>query len=419
LSEIKGLNAPIIAHEMGQWAMFPDFDEIQKYEKGVLRNTNYERIKTQNEKRGMLSYNKEFAKASGILSGILYKEEMESILRTPNYAGFQLLDLHDYQGQYISIVGILNDFWESKGLVTAQNHSQYCNAVVPLAKMKKRVWTNNERFETKVDIANFTFDDFPAVKPTWKITDTQQNSIKKGVLNQLTLKKGGLTSFSTISFDLKNIKKASKIVLTISIPQTAYENSWEIWVYPKNIKEDVGNVSVLNGTQKDILFQKLSEGQSVLLLLDKNTLKMYRESCFTTIFWNSIHKWPQKAHTMGISCDPKHPVFENFPTEFHSNWQWWDITMNAYAMNMNDLPKEIKPLIGVIDSYIVNDKLSYLWECKVGTGKLVVCSVDFNQDMGNRPASKQLKSSILKYMNSGIFNPAIKLTTNDLESLFK
>jgi hypothetical protein len=285
--------------------------------------------------------------------------------------------------------------------------------------MKKRVWTNNERFETNVDIANFTFDDFPAVKPTWKITDTQQNSIKKGVLNQLTLKKGGLTSFSTISFDLKNIKKASKIVLTISIPQTAYENSWEIWVYPKNIKEDVGNVSILNGTQKDILFQKLSEGQSVLLLLDKNTLKMYRESCFTTIFWNSIHKWPQKAHTMGISCDPKHPVFENFPTEFHSNWQWWDITMNAYAMNMNDLPKEIKPLIGVIDSYIVNDKLSYLWECKVGTGKLVVCSVDFNQDMGNRSASKQLKSSILKYMNSGIFNPAIKLTTNNLESLFK
>ncbi len=418
-TEIEGLSAPVLAHEMGQWAVFPDFDEIQKYEKGVLRNTNYERIKTQNEKRGMRSYNKEFAKASGMLSGILYKEEIESILRTPNYAGFQLLDLHDYQGQYISIVGILNDFWESKGLVTPQKHSQYCNAVVPLAKMKKRVWTNNEQFEANVDIANFTFDDLPAVKPTWKITDTQQNSIKKGVLNQLTLKKGGLTSFSTISFDLKNIKKASKIILTISIPQTTYENSWEIWVYPENMKEDVGSVSVLNGTQKEILFQKLAQGQSVLLLLDKNTLKMYRESCFTTIFWNSIHKWPQKAHTMGISCDTKHSVFENFPTEFHSNWQWWDITMNAYAMNMNDLPKEIKPLIGVIDSYIVNDKLSYLWECKVGTGKLMVCSVDFNQDMDNRPATKQLKYSILKYMNSGMFNPAINLTTDDLESLFK
>ncbi|MDD2797692.1 MAG: hypothetical protein PHV20_03775 [Bacteroidales bacterium] len=418
-SEIKGINVPIIAHEMGQWAMFPDFDEIPKYEKGVLRNTNYERIKVQIEKRGLLPYNKDFAKASGMLSSILYKEEIESILRTPNYGGFQLLDLHDYQGQYISIVGILNDFWESKGLVTPQKHSEYCQSVVPLAKMKKRVWTNDEQFEANVEISNFTFDDLLAVKPIWTVTDSQQNIIKKGVLNQLTVKKGGITAFSSISFALKNIKEASKVTLTVTIPKTGFVNSWEIWVYPKKIKENVGDVLVLNGTNTDILFQKLAEGQKVLLQLDKNTLRKYRESCFTTIFWNSIHKWMQKAHTMGILCDPKHQVFSDFPTDFYSNWQWWDITMNAYAMNMNDLPKEIKPLIGVIDSYIVNDKLAYLWECKVGNGKLMVCSVDFTQDMNNRPASKQLKLSILNYMNGNDFNPNIILNTTDIKALIK
>jgi len=416
-SEIKGLEVPIIAHEMGQWAMFPDFDEIPKYQKGVLRNTNYERIKAQIEKRGLLPSNKDFAKASGMLSAILYKEEMESILRTPNYGGFQLLDLHDYQGQYISIVGILNDFWESKGLVTPREHSQYCQSVVPLAKMKKRVWTNNEQFEAKVDIANFTFDDLLAVKPVWKITDTKQKIIKKGVLSQLTIKKGGLTSFSSIRFALKNIKEASKLTLTVAIPETSFENSWEVWVYPENIKENVGDVLVFNGENTDVLFKKLAEGQNVLLQLDKNTLQKYRESCFTTIFWNSIHKWMQKAHTMGILCNPNHEVFANFPTDMHSNWQWWDITMNAYAMNMNDLPFEIKPLISVIDSYIVNDKLAYLWECKVGKGKLMVCSVDFNKDMDKRPASKQLKKSILEYMKSNSFNPITELTFSQIENI--
>jgi len=216
---------------------------------------------------------------------------------------------------------------------------------------------------------------------------------------------------------LKNIKEASKLTLTVAIPETSFENSWEVWVYPENIKENVGDVLVFNGENTDVLFKKLAEGQNVLLQLDKNTLQKYRESCFTTIFWNSIHKWMQKAHTMGILCNPNHEVFANFPTDMHSNWQWWDITMNAYAMNMNDLPFEIKPLISVIDSYIVNDKLAYLWECKVGKGKLMVCSVDFNKDMDKRPASKQLKKSILEYMKSNSFNPITELTFSQIENI--
>lgn len=418
-SEIKNINVPIIAHEMGQWAMFPDLDDIVKYEMGVLRNTNYERIKTQIEKRGLFPYYKDFAKASGMLSAILYKEEMESVLRTPNYGGYQLLDLHDYQGQYISIVGILNDFWESKGLVTPQVHSQYCNAVVPLAKMKKRVWTNNEKFETQVDVANFLFNDLVSVKPEWKLTNQHNEIVKKGVLNQKTISKGGLTSFSAISVDLKSIKKATKLTLAISIPKSSYKNSWDIWVYPQNIPQNKGNVTVLDALHKDVLKQKLSEGQKVLLLVDKNTLKLYRESCFTPIFWNSIHKWPQKAHTLGLLCDSKHPVFNDFATENHSNWQWWDITMNAYAMNINDLPKNIKPLITVIDSYIINDKLAYMFECKVDAGKLMVCSIDLNSNMPNRPASNQLKYSILKYMNSNEFNPDCSLQFQNIDSLLK
>jgi len=151
----------------------------------------------------------------------------------------------------------------------------------------------------------------------------------------------------------------------------------------------------------------LQDGKKVLLQLDDKSLKTYRESCFTTIFWNSILKWPQKSHTMGIVCNPKHQIFTNFPTEFHSNWQWWDIAMNAFAMDISSLPKELTPLVQVIDSYTVNTKLAYLWECRVGNGKLMVSTINFTDNLENRPASKQLKSSVLNYMNSNQFNPAI------------
>jgi len=416
-SEIAGLQVPIIAHEMGQWAMFPDFDEIPKYQAGVLRNTNYQRIKTQIEARGLLHLNKQFAKASGMFSSVLYKEEIEAVLRTPSYAGFQLLDLHDYQGQYISIIGILTDFWESKGLVTPQQHSHYTHSVVPLAKMKKRVWNSNETFEAQVDISNFTFNDINNVKPTWTLTDSNSTIIEKGTLNLLTLKKGTLTSFAGISVPLKKVKQASKLVLTISISSIKIENSWDIWVYPEKNDAPFGEVILLQANDLKKAEQLLQQGKKVLLQLDSSSLASYRESCFTTIFWNSIHKWPQKSHSMGILCNPKHPVFNTFPTEFYSNWQWWDIAMNAYAMPLNNLPKEINPLIQVIDSYIVNEKLAYLWECKVGNGKLMVSTINLTNNIESRLASKQLKNSLLEYMNSTKFNPEVRVEFEQIEKL--
>jgi hypothetical protein len=413
-TEIEGLSAPVLAHEMGQWAMFPNFNEIPKYEKGVLRNTNYERIKKQIEKKGLLPLNEQFAKASGKFSAILYKEEMESVMRTPGYAGFQLLDLHDYQGQYISIVGILTDFWESKGLVTPQQHSQYCNSVVPLAKMKKRVWQNHEVFDAEVVISNFSFENIENVEPIWTLTNENHDIIAKGKLNSGTISSGKLTPCSPVQFSLKGIKQASKLLLTIELPGLNIQNNWEIWVYPKKESIDNQNVIVLEAKDLEKAEELLKQGKSVLLMVDSTNLNNYRESCFSTIFWNSIHKWPQKAHTMGILCNPQHPALKKFPTEFHSNWQWWDIAMYAKAMNISDLPHEVVPVIQVIDSYIINEKLAYLWECKVGNGKLMVSSINFNQSMEQRPSARQLKKSIIEYMSSEAFNPDVELKYSEI-----
>ncbi|MBV6429657.1 MAG: Beta-galactosidase [Haliscomenobacter sp.] len=418
-SEIKGLPVPVLAHEMGQWAMFPDLDEIPKYHPGVLRNTNYERIKDQIEKRGLLPLHKAFAKASGMFSAILYKEEIESVLRTPGYGGFQLLDLHDYQGQHISIVGILTDSWESKGLVTPRQHRQYCHSVTPLAKMDKRVWTNTELFEAGVDISNFTFADIPGVKPLWTLQDTNQRIVAKGALQPLTLKKGALTSFVAIQAPLTSVREASKLTLRVALPELNVENTWEIWVYPETLPDPPGEVQVLGAKDLETVEALLRQGKTVLLQLDSSHLKGYRERCFTPIFWNSILKWPQRAHTLGIWCQPAHPVFSRFPTDYHSNWQWWDIAMNAYAMNMNELPKELTPLIQVIDSYIINEKLAYLWECQTGGGNLVVSSINLTDDLENRPASRQLKHSILEYMQSREFNPAIRLDFQQIKALIE
>lgn len=414
-TDIEGLNAPVISHEVGQWAMFPMLDEIGKYT-GVLRNVNYERIKEEITAKGMLGQAKDFADASGKFSSVLYKEEIESALRTSNLAGFQLLDIHDFQGQYISLVGILNTFWESKGLVSAEKHSEYCNTVAPLALLPKRIWKTGETFEAGIQVANYGAGSLKS-EVQWSLTDQRGNVLRKGKLPSRTINQGGLTDYGTIRFSCEGIKKAEQAVFKVLLPGSAIQNEWDIWIYP-SVMDNKKEVTVIHG-MSDRVFDALQQGQNVLLIPSPEDMKDHREPCFTTIFWNSFHKWPQKAHTMGILVDPEHPLFTHFPTDSHSNWQWWDICMNARAMKMNNFPVPFHPLIQVIDSHIINDKLAYMWECKAGKGKLIVCSVDFTTDMDNRPASGQLKYALMEYMNSDRFNPEVTLEFNTIRNILQ
>jgi hypothetical protein len=414
---IRDFDVPIVSHEAGQWAMFPNLDEISKYT-GVLENTNYERIKKALDGKGMLEYAADFAKASGKFASILYKEEIESALRTPNFGGICLLGITDYQGQNLTVVGILDAFWESKGIVSPKQHRMYCSPVVPLARMEKRVWKQNETFTAFAEIAHFGEKDLWKTQPTWSITSENGKVLFKGQFAQVNIPTGGLTSLGDILVSLNKIAAPQKLILSIEIPSTEIKNTWDFWVYPSEVEANVSKVKVFNRWNNDVK-NALAMGESVLLLPQKESLKDgYRESCFTTIFWNSLFKNLQKAHTLGVLCDPSHPVFTGFPTDSYSNWQWWDITMHANAMYLNNAPRQLNPLVQVIDSYHINDKLAYVWECKVGKGKLMVATVDFTTDIENRTASKQLEKSILDYMNTDAFNPNTELHFSDLDNMF-
>ncbi len=414
---IKDFTVPIVTHEVGQWAMFPNLKEISKYT-GCLQNTNYERIRQALEDKGLLKYADDFAMASGKFSAILYKEEIESAIRTSGLGGFCLLNLSDFQGQNLAVVGILDAFWDSKGIISPKEHRMYCSSIVPLARMTKRVWKQNEVFTASAEIAHFGEKDLLKVQPVWTITTETGKVIYKGQFTKTDIPVGGLASLGNISISLKEIEAPQKLILSIEIPSTEIKNTWDLWVYPSEVNLSNGKVKVFN-TWDSNLKKALESGESVLLLPKLESLKDgYRASCFTTVFWNSLFKGKQKAHTLGILCDPSNPVFSSFPTDSYSNWQWWDVTMHANAMYLNNIPKQLKPLVQVIDSYHLNDRLAYIWECKVGKGKLLVSTVDFTTEMDKRTVSKQLEKSILEYMNSEKFNPTTELNFQMIDKLF-
>ena len=130
------IDVPVIAHETGQRCMYPNFDEIRKYT-GVLEARNFEVFRERLTKNGMLHQANDFFKATGAHTVLQYKEVNESLLRTRTSGGFQLLGLADFPGQGSAFVGILDAFWESKGLVSPEKFRESCAPTVLLARLQK------------------------------------------------------------------------------------------------------------------------------------------------------------------------------------------------------------------------------------------------------------------------------------------
>ena len=187
----------------------------------------------------MLDQADDFVQASGKLAVICYREDIEAALRTPDFAGFQLLDIQDFPGQGTALVGILNDFMESKGLITPEKWSQFCCEVVPLLKMSKYTWTNDEEFRGNIEIAHYGKEDFKDAEVSWKLVNSKGELMSEGIFTQVNIARGGVADIGEISFALNTIEKAEKLKIVISLEGTKYKNEYDIWVYPKSIDTSI------------------------------------------------------------------------------------------------------------------------------------------------------------------------------------
>jgi hypothetical protein len=402
---------PVVSHEIGQWCVYPNFREIAKYD-GVLRAKNFEIFQETLKEHGMEQLADSFLLASGKLQALCYKADIEAALRTKDFGGFQLLDLHDFPGQGTALVGVLDPFWGEKGYISPQEYSRFCNSTVPLARMKKRVFTNNETFEAAVEVAHYGEKPITACVPEWKVTGHSGAIFQSGKFAQSDISVGNGIQLGTVSFPLTSVVSPEKLTFEISVG--SFSNSWDFWVYPakKENIEGEQNIRVVQNLD-DATRKYLADGGSVLLTLKKGTLSAEMggdiQIGFSSIFWNTAWTRGQAPHTLGILCNPKHPALAAFPTEYHSNWQWWDAMSHSGAINISSFPSEIKPIVRVIDDWFTNRPLALLFEGKVGKGKILISGIDLLTDAKNRPEAQQILFSLKKYMAGEKFNPEVEI----------
>jgi len=454
---------PTMAHEVGQWCMYPDFDEIKKYT-GTLRPFNFEGYKKSLEAHHMLDQAKSFAQASGKFSVLLYKDEIEASLRTYPYGGIQILDARDYPGQGTAIVGWLDAFWDSKNLILPTEFRRFCAPTVCLMRIPKRTFTTNEPFVANAEIAHYGPNAIE-IYPEWTISDSKGFIIANGTLPGRKIETGCNTQLGIINASLSKVKTPEKLIVTLSAAGTS--NSWEIWAYPEMQTEIPKNVNVAHAFDKAAK-DALGRGENVLLLssptegiIDFHPGMLLPDSVrflpkakpgrnaiqgsFMPVFWCT--RLFNQIGTTGIFCNPKHPAFATFPTEEYSNWQWADLIGNFSAANsfrvagatedvilnmkkssndvtnrskailLDEMPPEFRPILQIIDNYDRNSKLGTIFEARVGKGKLLVCAMDLETDSVNRLAAKQLMRSLLNYVSGCQFDPKFEISVELLDSL--
>jgi hypothetical protein len=415
---VSKFTIPVVSHEIGQWCVYPDFSEIVKYT-GVLKPTNFEIFQETLKENNMGEQAHDFLMASGKLQALCYKADIEAALRTPGFAGFHLLQLHDFPGQGTALVGILNPFFESKGYITPEEFRMFCNQTVPLARMNKLIFRNNEFFDADIEVAHYGEKPLTKAVISCSIINAAGQVIDNKILTKDKIENGNCIQIGSLSFDLSGISGAQKLTLEVSLENTPYKNRWDFWVYPAIQKTVPGNVLITNILNKKAE-DELQKGGSVLLLTygEVGKDKGARVAIgFSSIFWNTAWTNNQPPHTLGILCDPKNPFFSDFPTEYHSNWQWWDPVTHSQVMILNGFPSNLKPLIQPIDTWFENRRLALAFESKTGNGKLMVCSVDLKNNIDDRPVSKQLLVSLLKYMNSPSYDPQVEVSLKEVEGL--
>lgn len=420
---VAACTVPVISHENGQFQVYPDYGEIEKYT-GVLYPYNMKIFRQRLQQNGLADQANDFHKATARFAALCYKADIEMCFRTPGFGGFQLLDLQDYPGQGSAYVGLLDAFMDSKGAITPEEFRGFCNEIIPLAVMPRYCWSNSDTFTAALKISNLSEKALTNEPLNWSLQNIRTNeTISSGSIGNVHVTQGELSEVGEVRISFREIDRAASLWLVLNMGP--YTNRYQIWVYPEKEDGEI-NPDIEETTSLRHALDLLKQGKNVLFFPVHTEIEpLSVEGLFTPDYWNyamfkSISEQLNRdvsPGTLSLLTDPDHPLFREFPTEMHSNWQWWIISKNSRPLILDRTPREYKPLIQVIDNIERNHKLGILFEMQVGTGKLLVNMCNMEAIAG-KPEGRQFRRAILKYISSPEFAPVSEFTQEELAGLF-
>ncbi|HNX03914.1 MAG TPA: hypothetical protein PKI32_00340 [Opitutales bacterium] len=375
---------PTVAHEIGQWPVYPRFDEELARFTGVLRPWNLERLRDRAEKEGTRRFEKEYHYASAALSRLIYKEEVESFLRTPSCAGLQLLSVQDYTGQGEALIGWRDPFYGLKEAYRGgKPFADIWGGVNHLARFAKYDWLAGETYTAKLFIRNLTEKPLPAGTAfPWRCAG------RSGTLAlPAAIQPGAVGAVGEVSIPLDVSLCKSRQALSFGA------NEWPFWVYPAEEKCAWPDGVTVTASFAE-MEAALKAGKTVLYT---GASRLSDTGAFKPVYWSSNWfpaRYPLKA-TLGTWFEKNHPAFAGFVTDFFTDWQWYNLSEGARIHRLTGLPDSFRPVALSVNDFHFSLLAATMFDLKVGGGRLFVCGYDLGKDT---PAAKRLRASLAAYL---------------------
>ena len=409
----KACDQPIVSFEVGQYEILPDFGELADFN-GVTVPDNLRLIKEKVEAAGLAPRWKEYVRATGELSLLCYRAEIEAALRTEGISGISLLGLQDFPGQGTALVGMLNSHLKSKPYAFAKPEcfARFFSSALPLVLLPRMTYVSGETLEARVRFANYTKETI-AGAAGWSICG--EGFSMAGTLAPVSAQCGALTDLGMLCVPLCGVQKAVKLTLTVSL--CGRSNDYSIWVYPEERGSCPENVYECRSLDERAL-SALRSGGAVFLAPDstQEALPGSIKSQFSTDFW-SVGTFPAQPGGMGLLINASHPLFDHFPTDTHTDWQWWPMASQR-AVILPDELRSIKPIVTLMDSYAYLRPMALLMECRCGGGRLMLSTMGLHH-LAQYPEARALLRAIYRYMGSKQFAPEDEIAPETILGLIK
>ncbi len=391
---------PIVTHEIGQFETYPDYDEIKKYT-GSLKPRNLEIFRERLRQKGLLHLAKDYFECSGQLAVACYKEELEAALRSKLLAGFQVLDIQDFTGQGTALVGILDAFMDSKGLISPEKWRGFCNDAVLLARFDDYVLEENSTFAAKIQICSFR-EGFEGGTLIWKLSGAE--TVLDAGSEPCTLGDKNYLDITDITAVMPAVDKIRYLTLSLSVKGTDIANEYELTVVPETRNAELDRVYLFRevGAEADKL---LSQGKTVLIVPELSSIEDSSvEGMYCQDFWcypmfrtiSDMMKKPRPVGTMGLLINTEHPALSGFASKKYSTPQWFEIVQSSRAVILDDRKEKIDVIVRTIDNVERNHSLSLLYEYERNGGKVVVCACDIEK-LAESPEGRAFVKSVFDY----------------------
>lgn len=425
----KEYQKPVFSFEVGQFEVLPDFEELESFH-GISDPVNLKLIKKRVEERGLLPTWEKYVEATGELSRLAYREEIEAAMRTRELSGISLLGLQDFPGQGTALVGMMNSHLEPKpyDFARPERFREFFQECRILVKLPHYTYEAGERLIAEVEAANFGKRNIEGVF-CWTLAGKKSVSengncepaeikskntvIATGEDTEITIcRPGSYTEVGSLDIPLDFVEKNTALTLKVRIGDSI--SAYPIWVYRKTTPvcpENVYETRAFDVKTREIL----QNGGRVYLSpdADKESLPNSIKTQFTTDFW-SVGTFADQEGGMGQLIDTEHPIFKEFPTDFHTDWQWWIMATKRAVI----LPHPMKTIITEMDSYAFLRPMAQMIEFRCLKGKVLLSTMELHKSQ-QYPEARALQASIYTYLSGENFEPAEEITEEELSMLVR